>query len=241
MFEYKNVLYVKDEKLQIYEVIYKETKLIVTTEKNLSNKILKWIISFRKPLEKYIQSHPEFFTSLKPLTPDKSAPEIVKHMCNITTKVGVGPMASVAGTIAEYVGKKLLYSQKKVIIENGGDIFVYFDRPIVVGIYAGEHSPFSHKVKIKINLVNQPLGICTSSGTVGRSLSFGTADAVTVVSNSASFSDAVATATGNIVKTEKNLHKAVEFAKSFPETMFVSVIKNKSIAIWSRKDFCELV
>ncbi len=244
----KNITTEENSLLVSYEVIYKETSLFIKSPKNFSSQILRNLISIRKPLEKYIKTHPEFLTSLKPIDVTKNAPKIVSYMAEVAKTVStVGPMASVAGTIAEFLGNKILEIIKKeklknfLIIENGGDIFAYIDEPITVSIYAGVKSFFSNKLGIKISILNQPLGICTSSATVGHSLSFGSADAVVIVSNSASFSDALATATCNLVKTEKDVEEATEFAKKFNQTLFVCIIKNKTVAFWSRSDSIELV
>ncbi|MEN3014273.1 MAG: UPF0280 family protein [Endomicrobiia bacterium] len=229
-----------------YEVLYKETSLFIKSPKDFSKKILKHLLHLRKPLENYIRKNPQFLTSLKPLHLPSNAPKIVQKMCEVTQKTNTGPMSSVAGAFAEFLGFEVLKwiekekLRKFLIIENGGDIFAYIDEPITVGIYAGENSPFTGKLSIKINLLNQPLGICTSSGTVGHSLSFGKADAVTIISNSAIFSDALATATGNLVKTENDVKTAVEFAKNFDETLFVCVVKDKTISFWVRTEYIEL-
>ncbi len=249
MLKYRTILFsLTHSDITSYEVVYKETSLFIKSPKNFSSLILRNLISIRKPLEKYIKQHPEFLTSLQPIEVKKNSPKIVLHMAE-TAKIikTVGPMASVAGTIAEFLGNKIIKviekeSLKKfLIIENGGDIFAYIDEPITVGIYAGENSVFTKNLGIKISLLNQPLGICTSSGNIGHSLSFGNADAVTIISNSVSFSDALATATCNLIKTEKDLESAVEFAKKFEQTLFVCVIKNKSFAVWSKINNIELV
>jgi ApbE superfamily uncharacterized protein (UPF0280 family) len=231
-----------------YEVVYKETSLFIKSSKNFSSQILRNLVAIRKPLENYIKNHPEFLTSLKPIEVEKNSPKIVSYIAE-TAKIvkTVGPMASVAGTIAEFLGEKMLKVIEKenlkkfLIIENGGDIFAYIDEPITVGIYAGEGSVFTNKLGIKISVLNQPLGICTSSGNIGHSLSFGKADAVVIISNSASFSDALATATCNLVKTEKDVEPAIEFAKSFEQTLFVCIIKNKNIGVWTKTHNIELV
>lgn len=234
------------KKILSYEVVYKETSLFIRCEKNFKTKILRNLISLRKPIEKYIEKNPEFLTSLKPIVPQKDAPQIIKTMCEVSQKTGIGPMSSIAGTIAEFLGYEILKwidkenLKKFLIIENGGDIFAYVDEPITIGIYAGKNSPFTDKLSLKINLLNQPLGICTSSGSVGHSLSFGKADATIIISSSASFSDTLATATCNLVKTEKDITQAVEFAKSFNETIFVCIIKNKIISFWSKTDKIEV-
>jgi ApbE superfamily uncharacterized protein (UPF0280 family) len=241
LYKYRKLCENKDSKLKSYEVLYKETVLFIKSEKDFTKKVLKFIVEVRKPIETYIKSHPEFKTSLSPILPNSSMPEVVKNMCETTNRIGVGPMASVAGTVSEYVGKKLLNFTKNFIIENGGDIFAYIEEPINVGIYAGENSPFTGKLSFNINLLNQPVGICTSSGTVGHSLSFGKSDAVIIVSSSAIFSDALATATGNLVKVETEIEQAIEFAKQFNETLFVCIIKNKTISFWSRTDKIQIL
>ena len=120
-------------------------------------------------------------------------------------------MAAVAGAIAEAVGEALLPASPELIIENGGDIFLASSRPRRVGLYAGR-SPFSGRLGLRIDPTLTPLGICTSSGTVGHALSFGEADAVVVLSPDAALADAVATAAGNLVKSKDHIPRAIEFA-----------------------------
>ncbi|MFQ3674917.1 MAG: UPF0280 family protein [Endomicrobiia bacterium] len=241
LYKYRNLCINKDDNLKSYEVLYKETALLVKTEKDFSKKVLKYIVEVRRPIETYIKTHPEFKTSLKPILPKFSMPEIIKNMCEVTTKVNVGPMASVAGTVSEYIGKKLLNFTKNVIIENGGDIFCNVGHQLKLGIYCGDRSIFSNKLAILVKLKNQNLGICSSSGILGHSLSFGKSDLVVIISSSAAFSDALATATGNMVKTEKDLEQATNYAKNFSETHSVCIIKNRTISFWAKDGCCELI
>lgn len=244
--KYRNYI-ISPKDIVSYEVIYKETSLFIKSQKNFSSQVLRQLINIRKPLEKYIKNNPEFLYSLIPVDVTKNSPRIVKLMSEVSKKTQTGPMSAVAGAVAELLGERMLKSIEKeklrkfLVIENGGDIFAYIDEPITVGIYAGETSPFTGKLAIKVSLLNQPLGICTSSGTLGHSLSFGKADAVVIISNSAAFSDTLATATCNLVKTEADIEKAINFAKSFSETLFVCVIKDKKIALWSKSDKIEVV
>ena len=113
-------------------------------------------------------------------------------------------MASVAGAMAEAFQETSLESSTEVIVENGGDIYLATSRERVIGIYAGT-SPLSIKLGIAISPEDSPLGICTSSGTVGPSLSFGKADAVCVLSKSAALADAAATAVGNVVRVRRRI------------------------------------
>ncbi|MDD5037840.1 MAG: UPF0280 family protein, partial [Dehalococcoidales bacterium] len=196
--------WVKGKDLVSFNVVVKETDLSVRASKNLKSKTLKLVQKYRGALARYIERHPSFLTSLEPLPGDEDAPLIVKSMLESAIKTGVGPMAAVAGAIAEFVGTELLAFSPEVIIENGGDIYLKSLKKRKVGIYAGK-SPLSGNIILEIEAKETPLGICTSSGTVGHSLSFGKADAVVVLAKSATLADAAATAIGNLIKQPEDI------------------------------------
>ena len=123
-------------------------------------------------------------------------------------------MAAVAGAVAEIVGRGLLTCSANIVVENGGDIFYRLTGRVIAGIFAGS-SPLSMKVGIAIDGCEGPVSLCTSSGTVGHSKSFGKADAVTVFSDSAALADAAATSLGNQVKHPDDIEKMKEIAKQF--------------------------
>ncbi|MCG2675571.1 UPF0280 family protein, partial [bacterium] len=201
----------------------------VTTllREEVSNAILK----YRNQIEGYIREDPLFQTSLKPLPADGNAPEIIRTMQEASLKVGVGPFASVAGAIAEFVGRELLKYSKEVIVENGGDIFLKTLRKRRIGIFAGK-SKFSNRLALEISPDETPLGVCTSSGTVGHSLSFGRADAVVVVSGSTSLADASATAIGNLIKKKEDIPRGIERAKKIEGLKGVVIIKDDKLGVW---------
>ena len=143
-------------------------------------------------------------------------------------------MAAVAGTFAEFVGRDLLKFSSEVIVENGGDIFLKTAKSRLVGVYAGEDSPMTGKIALKIEPFDTPLGVCTSSGTVGHSLSFGKSDAVVVLSPSTALADASATAIGNIVQTEADIEKALEYARGVAGLIGVAVIINDKMGAWGK-------
>ena len=188
-------------------------------------------MKYRALLEKYIERHPEFLTALTPLPVEEDAPQMVKAMLETTKEVGVGPMAAVAGAIAEYVGNDLLPFSPEVIVENGGDIFLKTLERRLIGVYAGE-SPFTGKIALEIQPDETPLGVCTSSGTVGHSLSFGKADACIILSPSATMADAAATAVGNLVTDVEDIPRGIEFAKNVKGLKGVVIIKNDRIGVW---------
>ena len=222
---------IKDTDLTSFTVTVKETDLYVRACRNLSRKTFKAISKYRDAIERYIEKHPSFLTSLEPLSVKDNAPRIVKEMSLAAESVSLGPMAAVAGAIAEFVGKELLDFSPEVIIENGGDIFLKTTQKRLVGIYAGE-SPLTHKVALEINPEDTPLGICTSSGTVGHSLSFGKADAVIVLSSRTALADASATAIGNMIKTAADIDSGIEFAQGVVGLKGIVIIKDDKMGMW---------
>jgi ApbE superfamily uncharacterized protein (UPF0280 family) len=229
----------KGRDLVSYSITVQETDLYIRTTSNLKSKAERLILKYREPLEKYIAAHPFFRTTLEPVTAAKDAPRIVKAMIEATAKVGVGPMASVAGAIAEFVGEELLAYSQEVIIENGGDIYIKSQKKRVVGIYAG-NSPLTGKIGIEIEAKDTPIGVCTSSGTVGHSLSFGQADAVTILAKSSTMADAAATAIGNIVQTPDDITRAIGFAQTIDEIQGVLIIIGDKMGMWGKVKICSL-
>ena len=139
-------------------------------------------------------------------------------------------MAAVAGAVSKFVGKKLLEFSDEVIVENGGDIFIKSNSDRTIGIYAG-NSPLSGKIALRINKDNTPCGICTSSGTVGHSLSFGKADAAVVIHPDASVADACATALGNMVKIPKDIEGALSYINNIPKIGGALVICGEALGV----------
>ncbi len=145
----------------------------------------------------------------------------------------VGPMAAVAGAIAEFVGRDLLPFSSNIIVGNGGDIFIMTDKKRSIKIYAG-NSPLSGKIGLEIEPDETPLGICVSSGTFGHSFSFGKADAVLVLSHSASLADACATAIANIIKCTADIPKGINFAKEIKGIRGIAIIVDDKLKTWGR-------
>lgn len=185
----------------------------------------------RRELEDYIKRHPFFGTTLEPYLIEGPAPEIVLAMVRAGNRAGVGPMAAVAGALAETVGIRLLEDLPAVIVENGGDIFLKIVEPVNVGIFAG-NSPLSGKIALSVEPGRTPLGICTSSGTVGPSFSRGRADAAVALSPSAALADAAATALGNLVREPADLERALGFARGLDGLTGALLICRDRLAAW---------
>jgi ApbE superfamily uncharacterized protein (UPF0280 family) len=231
--------WIKEDDLVSFNVTVKETDLYIRAASNLESAALKAVIKHRKPLEAYIKRHPLFLHSLEPCFVEEDAPTIVAVMAQAAQVAGVGPMAAVAGAIAEAVGKDLLACTPEVVVENGGDIFMKISRTILIGVYAGE-SPFTGKIALEISPEETPLGVCTSSGTVGHSLSFGAADAVVAFSRSAALADAAATAIGNRVKSVDDIDVAIERAQAIDGLDGVVIIKGDRMGMWGKVKLASL-
>jgi uncharacterized protein len=224
---------VKTDDLVNFEVIVKETDLLIRAERDLSREARESILKYRNQLETYIAVHPDFVKSLVPLDEDPHAPGIVREMIRTSALCHVGPMAAVAGAMAEFVSRDLLKTTNQVIVENGGDIYLATSRERLIGIYAGT-SPLSMKVGITLSPEDSPLGICTSSGTVGPSLSFGRADAVCILSKSAALADAAATAVGNQVREKRDIQRGLEVGQGIEGVLGTLVIVEDRMGAWGK-------
>ncbi len=214
-----------------FSIREKETDVLVSASADIREKAVSSILRRRRQVEEYAAKDRTFLHSLHPVHADRRAPDIVKDMCSSSRAAGVGPMACVAGAIAQYAGLELLDDADEIIIENGGDIFLKSDTCRTVGIYAGD-SVFSGALRLEAACGNVPLGICTSSGTVGHSLNFGCADAVVVCSHSAVLADAVATASSNMVKKEDDIERAIDFARALEGVRGIIVIMKDKLGAW---------
>lgn len=221
-------------------IVAKETDLLIFTNKPLKSGFAEERIrAYRWDIENYINRDHRFLTALKPIPVEMNASPIVKDMAEQSKKANVGPMSTVAGAIAESLGNDLLKAgYKDVIVENGGDIFLKTRKTRKVGVYVGRSKLWS-KLQLEIKPKNTPLGICTSSGTLGHSLSFGCADSVVIISKSASLADAVATATANRINSKDDLQRALDFARSVKGVLGVVIILKNNLVTWGNVEFCK--
>jgi uncharacterized protein len=226
---YRNLI--KSSHLVFFKAVVKETDLAIYAKKPLEKIARELILKHRGYLEAYIDRYPEFATTLLPWPLLEPAPKIVRDMAWAGRQAGVGPMAAVAGAVAEHVGTDLLAQSSEVIVENGGDVFIKTNAPSIVGIFAGK-SPFNLHIGLRVYSENEPISVCTSSGTVGHSKSMGKADAVCVISRSCCLADALATAIGNLVSMESDIPKGIEFGKQVPGAKGIVVILGKKIGAW---------
>jgi ApbE superfamily uncharacterized protein (UPF0280 family) len=222
--------YFKGESLVFFKVVVEETDLMIGADRLLEKEAKAAVLKYRSQIKSYVRTHPGFLKSLHPLEADSNAPLIIKRMCESARAASVGPMAAVAGAISEMTGMELLSHCKEIIIENGGDIFLKTDRVRKVGIFAGQ-SPLSGRIRIEIQPDRTPIGICTSSGTVGHSLSFGKADAVVIISKDTFLADAVATSVCNRIQSDGDFEEALEYAMGITGVEGVLAIFKDKMAV----------
>ncbi|MFZ5760684.1 MAG: UPF0280 family protein [Thermodesulfobacteriota bacterium] len=210
-----------------------ETDLLILADHDVREEATRLVLHYRSQLEGYISRFPDFLSSLVPLPEDTLACPIARAMLWAGRIAGVGPMAAVAGAIAEYVGTDLIHSgiTGEILVENGGDIFLSRQRSCSVAIYAGA-SPLSNRIGIRISTALMPLGVCTSSGTIGHSLSFGQADSVTVLARSTPLADAAATRIGNEMKARTDIDHALAVARALPGLIGVVIVHRDQLGIW---------
>lgn len=189
------------------------------------------IMHHRECLENYISKNLAFKYALSPIEVEEDAPLIVKKMVEYSRIADVGPMASVAGVLADLAVEAALKSgANTILVENGGEVAIAGSGEFVVGIKAGTFVPLG----LKIKPCDMPIGIATSSGKFGHALSFGEADAVTVIADNAGLADAVATAICNATRGESAVEKGLERAKGIKEIRGVIIIAKDLIGIYGR-------
>jgi len=184
----------------------------------------------RAALEAYIARDEAFVRALEPYQPLPGAPTIARDMAAAAALCNVGPMAAVAGAFADRIGKSLVRRSPDVVVENGGDIFLRSTKKRVVAVFAGA-SPFSNRIGLEVPPYLTPLGVCTSSGTVGPSLSLGRADAVVVAASTATLADAAATAAANRVRSAEDIEAAAVAATAIPGVIGAIVIIGDRLAV----------
>lgn len=221
----------KADDLIYFQIKIKQTDLFIGAEHDLSKESFETVRKLRDQLENYIEEHPAFEKALAPISLYRSAPLIAHKMADAAKSAQVGPMAAVAGAFSQMVADELSPLTNNLIIENGGDLYIKTSTDRTVSIYTGENK-FKNHLKIMIEAADSPMSICTSSGTMGPSLSFGKADAVTILSKDAFLADAAATAVCNRIRSGKDIQKGLDYAMSIKNILgVIIVIEDKMGAI----------
>ena len=222
-----------------FHVVVKETDLLVLTECDISDLVREIVLTQRDRLERFIAGNPEFRDTLVPIAVSGAAPGIVKSMALAGQLSGVGPMAAVAGAVCEAVAAGVGGSVRELILENGGDLYVASARERIIGIFAG-NTEGSGAVGLRVAPERTPIGICTSSGRIGHSLSFGDSAAATVLARSCALADAAATAVGNRVRGRHGVREGLAAARDIPGVLGVVVLRDGQLGAWGEVEIVGL-
>lgn len=216
--------------LKAFQVCIDESDLCIFAGHDIKDAAQWYLHELRGQLIDYISDHPQFATSLEPMQIVDQAPGIVQCMAQAGCCAGVGPMAAVAGAISERVAQILHKTERDIIVENGGDIYAFYQDSLKIALFAGT-SPLSMRIGMIIKDCKDGMGICTSSGTVGHSLSLGNADAVTVIAHDGALADAVATALANRVEQPHDIDETLECGIKINGVLGVAIIVGEHIGI----------
>ncbi|MCL2459722.1 MAG: UPF0280 family protein [Desulfobulbus sp.] len=211
---------------------WKETNLRIACED--FDLVTRTVVEERRKLERYIGRHPEFLTSLAPVTLMDDPPEAAIRMAAASELTGLGPMAAVAGALAQLgVEAAVAAGCSEAIVENGGDIFVHSDREVTIGLYAGDNTIGGH-LGLRIDPADLPLALCSSSSKMGHSLSFGQCDLATVVARDAALADAAVTLVCNLITSERDLRPTLDRVGAIAGIDGILAVKDGKIGLWGR-------
>lgn len=189
------------------------------------------IIRQRLILEQYISRDPAFHRSFVPVSLLPDAPEVAQRMAQAAALAGVGPMAAVAGAMAQLAAEAaLLAGAQEAIIDNGGDIYLLATRPVLISIHTGTPH-IGDKLAFSLQPSDTPLSLCSSSGKMGHSTSLGLCDLATVIAKDAALADAAATLAANLVKTIDDVDLSLERVMAIPGVEGVLIVKEDRIGL----------
>lgn len=196
-----------------FQVVVAQTDLFVLAERDLSRDIADFVSALRAGLETHLLLHPDFRAALTPVAAAPGAPAIARDMAEAAARFGVGPMAAVAGAFAQAVADRFAGVSPNLVVENGGDIYLRSTAPRTVALLARPVE--GARLALTFPPAKLPAAVCASSGTIGHSLSLGQADMVTVVADRGAVADAAATALGNILARQADLHAVLARAEAW--------------------------
>lgn len=223
-----------------FQAVVEQTDLWVVAQRDLRREVLQAVNACRGLLQAHIIRQPEFAASLEPVDVSSDAARIVQDMARAGRICGVGPMAAVAGAVAQWVAAWIVEhcpeAGPTLLVENGGDLYLRSDRERIIALLAlpeGESS-----LGLRLGPEDFPCSLCSSSATIGHSLSFGQADLVAARSRDAALADAAATALANLLSTPKDIPLVMQRAEALAEHGLDGVFAQcgDQIGVWGRMD-----
>ncbi|WP_419785017.1 UPF0280 family protein [Pseudodesulfovibrio sp.] len=215
-----------------FQVAVEQSDLLVVAEKDLHDEVAAFVTGVRGEIKNWILFHPEFADSLVPVAVPEEAPEVVRAMAKAAALCGVGPMAAVAGAVAQAVGDHFAGQSPNILVENGGDTYLRSTRERIVALLAEPDSGAMLGLRIEADAF--PASVCASSATIGHSLSLGRGDLVAVRAADARLADAAATALCNLLRDKGDVNHVLEQAKALAEYGLTGVFAqvDDTLAAW---------
>jgi hypothetical protein len=215
-----------------YQVVVRETDLWIVGPPGLSERIVDLVYALRADVQAAIDCIPGFGPSLVPVNVPRASSPIVCSMARAAETAGVGPMAAVAGAIAQAVVENFGPEVADLLVENGGDVYLRSSKPRFIGLLSDPGRGV--RLGIRIQPHEFPCAFCSSSSTIGHSLSLGHGDLVVVRSRDAALADAAATALGNMVDGPSSVSAVVSRAKRWRKDGLDGVLVQcgESLAVW---------
>lgn len=223
-----------------FQVVVEESDLFIIAGEDIHEPVADFLRALRGRLQNHILFNPDFLSSLEPLPEDAKAPDFIRRMYAAGQICGVGPMAAVAGTIAQEVADRFSPQCPDIIVENGGDVYMYSTRERTVALLADPQGGAS--IGLRVEASQCPLALCSSSGRIGHSLSLGTGDLVCVLSRNGSLADAAATALCNLLGSEGDLEQVVGSAQELSGHGLLGVFAqyNDKLTAWGELELVGL-
>jgi hypothetical protein len=223
-----------------FQVVVEETDLWVVSERDLRTEISGYVHEVRGAIKTHIALHPEFLQSMAPLRSPENAHPLIRTMCSASQITGVGPMAGVAGAIAQSVADRFKEESANILVENGGDVFMHSTGDRVAGILADPESRAG--LGVKLAKADFPISLCASSARIGHSLSLGRGDIAVVASHDAALADCAATALCNMLQGPEDLKRTMDKAASWRKNgvLFAFAQCAGKIAVWGELELTAL-
>ena len=212
-----------------------ETAVTVAADEEYIGYATDAIVRTRRDIVRQISDDPFFLTTFDPYDCPRTACETVKRMCEAAKSAGVGPMATVAGTVAQCALEAMVErGSTHCWVDNGGDIALFVDRPVIAEVFCDPTS--SEAFGLELGPTGRPLGVCASSGRLGHSVSLGDTDIAVAQCDSAILADALATAIGNAVSAEEDLGHCFERFSGLAGFQGALVLRDGSAGVFGSVD-----
>lgn len=210
-----------------------ETAATIAAERQFVEFAVDAIKAARLDIERQIRRDDFFMTTLEPYEPESGGSRVIGRMCEASKAAGVGPMAAVAGAIAQEALEAMVSQGcSHGWVDNGGDIALVLESPVTVEIFSDPGS--RNAVGLELEPTSGTVGVCTSSGRLGHSISFGDADAAVAIAKNAYLADALATAIGNIVKDSPSMERCFDGFKHLGDFTGGLVLRDGDVAMYGK-------